>query len=74
MNLDWRYSEHKLNLRSECLLTLLQEFGSDLHNGAPKYSNQSLYECTHDWISQGAVNSNGIIEYYNKYYESGKLA
>ena len=37
-------------------------------NGEPTYSTQSLYECAHDWVSQGNATSFGIIKYYEAYY------
>jgi len=27
-----------------------------------------LFECAHDWVSQGNVNTNGIIKYFEAYY------
>ncbi len=71
MNLDWRYTEPKLQLRTECLNTLLQKYGSELNtDGSPMYSNQSLYECAHDWVSQGNTTSMGICEQYELHYKN----
>jgi len=39
-----------------------------MDNGKPKYTNQSIYECAHDWISQGHKTSFGIVKYYEAYY------
>ena len=51
---DWRYSDFKMQLRRQVLSLLIKRFGSELNeNGEPKYSNQSIYECAHDWVSQG---------------------
>ena len=65
---NWRYSEQKLKLRESALKVLLAKYGSQLKNSLPEYSNQSMYECAHDWVSQGNVNTNGIIKYFEAYY------
>ena len=67
---DWRYSEDKLKLRGEVLKILLAKFGGQMEGVIPKYSTQSIFECAHDWVSQGNVNSNGIVKYYQAYYVS----
>lgn len=64
MDNDWRYSEEKLKLREECLLILLSKYGSVT---IPQNA-QSIYECCHDWVSQGHKISSGIVAYYNAYY------
>jgi hypothetical protein len=69
MTNDWRYSEDRMLIRTQALNILLKKFGSTLKtNGEPKYSNQSIYECVHDWVSQGNTNVNGIVKYYEAYY------
>ena len=66
---DWRYSDAKLKLRDEVLRILLKKYGPQMEpNGEPTYSTQSLYECAHDWVSQGNATSFGIIKYYEAYY------
>jgi hypothetical protein len=66
---DWRYSDDRLKLREQALNLLLTRFGSELNSdGEPVYSNQSIYECVHDWVSQGNVNTFGLIKYYQAYY------
>ena len=68
---DWRYSDQKMKVREASLQLLLQRFGSVLSSdGNPKYSNQSIYECAHDWVSQGNMITHGIIKYYEVYYAS----
>ena len=68
---DWRYSEERMDLRQKCLMILLSGFGSDLkENGEPKYSNQSMYECAHDWVSQGNVNTSGLTQCYLEHYSN----
>ena len=69
MNEDWRYSEDRMELRQRVYSLLLGRFGSELdENGEPLYSMQSISECAHDWVSQGNVNTNGIVKYYEAYY------
>ena len=66
---DWRYSNPKMEVRSQALTILLKRFGSELNeNGEPKYSNQSIYECVHDWVSQGNMRTDGLVKYYQAYY------
>ena len=66
---DWRYSDQKMELRQKVYTLLLDRFGSQLdENGEPIYSMQSITECAHDWVSQGNVNTNGIVKYYEVYY------
>jgi hypothetical protein len=66
---DWRYSNPKMELRQQVLEILLKRFGSELdENGESKYSNKSIYECAHDWVSQGNKRCDGIVSYYKAYY------
>ena len=65
---DWRYSDERMEIREQVLKVLLSKFGHQLENGVPKYSSQSIYECAHDWVSQGNVNSDGVIKCYLEYY------
>ena len=66
---DWRYSDKRMKLREEVLGILLRQFGSDLNeDGSPKHSNQSIYECAHDWVSQGNEISAGVVAFYKAYY------
>jgi len=69
MNEDWRYSEERMELRQKCYTLLLGRFGSQSdENGEPIYSMQSISECSHDWVSQGNVNTSGLVKYYQAYY------
>jgi hypothetical protein len=68
MTEDWRYSEQKLALREQALKVLLSKYGSQMEGSISKYSTQSIYECAHDWISQGNINTSGIVSYYKAYY------
>jgi len=65
---DWRYSDERMKIREQVLKVLLSKFGHQLENGVPKYSSQSIYECAHDWVSQGNVNSDGVIKCYLEHY------
>ena len=65
---DWRYNDDKMNVRGQALKILLAKFGHQLEGGSPKYSNQSIYECAHDWVSQGNMHTAGIVKYYEAYY------
>ena len=68
MNEDWRYTDERLKLRDQVLSILLNRFGAELVDGEPKYTSQSIYECAHDWVSQGNQTSFGIVKYYEAYY------
>ena len=65
---DWRYSDQKMKVREQALHVLLSKFGHQLEGVVPKYSNQSIYECAQDWVSQGNMNTAGIVKYYEAYY------
>jgi len=66
---DWRYSDDRMKLRQEVLSILLERYGSELNeDGSPKYSPQSIYECAHDWVSQGNEISAGVVAFYKAYY------
>ena len=67
---DWRYCDEKMELRQHVYNILLNKYGGLTHeNGEPKHSMESITECCHDWVSQGHVNSNGIVKYYEAYYQ-----
>jgi hypothetical protein len=69
LNTDWRYNEDKMKVRQQALYILNQKYGRELDSTRKsKYTNQSIYECAHDWVSQGNVNCNGITKYYEAYY------
>jgi hypothetical protein len=71
MTEDWRYSDDRMKLREQVLNLLLTRFGGLLdENGEPQYTNQSIYECAHDWVSQGNVGTSGLVKYYKAYYTS----
>ena len=68
---DWRYSDYKMKVREQGLQVLLSKFGGEMEGQTPKYSSQSIYECVHDWVSQGNMNTAGIVKYYEAYYAKG---
>ena len=65
---DWRYSDDKMKVRDQALKVLMAKFGHEMEGVLPKYSNQSIYECAHDWVSQGNMHTAGIVKYYEAYY------
>jgi hypothetical protein len=65
---DWRYSDERMKVRESALKILVTKFGHQMENGVPKYSSQSIYECAHDWVSQGNNTTFGIVKYYEAYY------
>jgi len=65
---DWRYSDEKMNVREQSLKVLFSKFGHQMDGVVPKYSNQSIYECAHDWVSQGNMSTSGIVKYYEDCY------
>ena len=71
MNEDWRYNEDRMKLRQEVLSILLKKYGAELDSTRKsKYTNQSIYQCAHDWVSQGHKISSGVVKYYEAYYGS----
>ena len=62
---DWLYSPERMALREKCLFILLKRFGGE---PVPE-NNQSIYECAHDWVSQGNKVTHGLVAYYKAYYE-----
>ena len=69
MNEDWRYNEDRMKLRQEVLSILLKRYGGELDDTRKsKYTNQSIYQCAHDWVSQGHKISSGVVKYYEAYY------
>jgi hypothetical protein len=71
MNEDWRYNEDRMKLRQEVLSILLKKYGGELDDTRKsKYTNQSIYQCAHDWVSQGHKISSGVVKYYEAYYGS----
>jgi len=71
MTEDWRYNEERMELRQQVYTILLNKFGGLTdENGQPRYSMESIVNCSHDWVSQGHVSSSGIVKYYQAYYAS----
>lgn len=61
--IDWRYSDEMLKARQSVLSMLLSKYGSD-----PKQS-KAIYECAHDWVSQGNRITAGLVNFFKVYYE-----
>ena len=62
---DWRYSDERMDVRTQGLNILLKSLDTNcVQMDLPRYSNQSIYECVHDWVSQGNVRTDGIVAYY----------
>ena len=71
METDWLYSPERMNLREQCLSVLLRRYGSHIKDdGTPEHSTESIYACAHDWVSQGNPKTDGIVRYYDAYYDN----
>ncbi len=71
MSDGWLYSPERMNLREQCLSILLRRYGSHINeDGSPEHSTESIYACAHDWVSQGNPKPDGIVKYYDAYYDS----
>ena len=71
---DWRYSDDRMDTRSKVYALLLKRFGGELKpDGSPVYSQKSIVECCHDWVSQGNKRTDGIVAYYKAYYAPRNL-
>ena len=67
--LDWRYSPERMLLREGALSFLLTKYGGQMDGVVPKYPSQKIFECAHDWVSQGNNDCDGILDYFkNNYY------
>tara|TARA_B100002019_G_scaffold168052_1_gene145336 strand:+ start:309 stop:524 length:216 start_codon:yes stop_codon:yes gene_type:complete len=66
---DWRYNDFNTKLRQEVLKILLSKYAHVMDGAVPKYSQKSIYECAHDWISQGNKTSFGVVKYFEAYYK-----
>ena len=69
---DWRYSDQKMKVREQALKVLFTKFGHQMEGVVPKYSTQSIFECAHDWVSQGHKTSFGIAKYFEAYYATSE--
>ena len=70
MDADWLYSTERLAFRSKVLNLLLRRFGTQ----TVPTNNQSIYECAHDWVSQGNKTTHGLISYYQTYYDNNNTS
>ena len=67
MQTEKEYSDHKLNLRQQCLSILLKKYEVTTES---KYSLRDIYECAEEWTLKFNV-SNGIIDYFKTYFSNG---
>ena len=65
---DWRYNDFNTKLRQEVLKTLMAKYAHIMEGPVPKYSPQSIYECAHDWVSQGNKTPYGVKKYFKENY------
>jgi hypothetical protein len=65
---DWRYNDFNTKLRQEVLKILMHKYGNQMEGKQPKYPSKAIYECAHDWVSQGNKTSFGVTKQFEKYY------
>ncbi len=65
---DWRYNDFNTKLRQDVLKALMTKYGHVMEGNQPKYPAKSIYECAHDWVSQGNKNSHGVTKYFEENY------
>ena len=66
---DWRYTDEKLQIRSSCLLILLNKYGGAKIDEA-SYSTKDIYECVDTWVSQGNMITHGLDTYFKTYFSN----
>ncbi len=59
---DWRYEN--MELRQQALTILLKKYGGE-------HPNRTMYECADEWCKK-QVTTNGLVSYYNAYYNITK--
>ena len=64
METDWLYTHERMALREKVLFILLKRFGGE----AVPENNKAIYECAHDWVSQGNRNTEGLLDFYHENY------
>ena len=64
METDWLYNPERQEFKAKVLALLLRRFGRD---DIPT-NNKAIYNCAHDWVSQGHKTTDGLVAYYNTYY------
>jgi hypothetical protein len=57
-------TETEYKLRNQCSVVLLYNFKEDLN-----CSQKSISDCIDEWIYKGNVNTNGIVKYFEAYYQ-----
>ena len=56
-------TKENLEVRAKVLSLLLKTYGGHHHN-------RSIYECAEDWISLGNDTTDGLLDYYDKYFNT----
>ena len=56
-----KFSTENMAFRAEVLSLLLKTYGGFHHN-------RSIYECADDWIFLGNKSTEGLLDYYDKYF------
>ena len=67
---DWIYAPDRLEFRGKVLNLLLRRFGTQ----PIPTNNKQIYECAHDWVSQGNQTTSGLISYYKAYYDNNNYS
>jgi len=65
---DWRYNDFNTKLRQEVLKSLMHKYGNQMEGNQPKYPAKLIYECAHDWVSQGNKTPFGVTKHFKEYY------
>ena len=66
---DWRYSDERMKTRAAVLNILLKKYGGAINpDGTPLVDPEAIYNCAHDWVSQGNVRTDGIVAFFKAYY------
>jgi len=65
---EYKFTDTQMRVRQQSLSVLFINFAELNSQGESKHSTKSIYECANEWVSQGNVNTNGIVKYYEAYY------
>ena len=56
-------TKESLEVRAKVLSLLLKTYGGHHHN-------RSIYECAEEWISLGNITTDGLLDYYDKHFNT----
>ena len=56
-------TKESLEVRAKVLSLLLKTYGGHHHN-------RPIYECAEEWISLGNVTTDGLLDYYDKHFNT----